>query len=385
MKWIPVLFLLGLQAVQDPGEEEKKIRDKQAEITAFVKTSKAEKDLRIALDELRTLADRAFAIDRYELSEKLLVQADGLARILKSPAQVLSLQTTLKRTKEVHRDYDNVQKSFNALVLGNGTPEDSTIVGKFFCFVKGNWLEGLKALSVGKDEALKDIATKDLAGAETADGQIALADAWGTLGQKTPGAKDRSLYWYKKAWPGLKGVTRERIRLKFKELSQRGTKENKKLPDQWIFWSRQGGQLGEIKEIVLEDGVSPSGGRSLRVSAWAGIITSKRFPLKPGAEYTVSFWVMTDSVPSLEGNAFHLQISGTEAGKNAEIGFDVALDQPWWEKMTKTFTAPDFAANGGFNMRISFKEGRFWLDDITVVATDDRVDLMENGSFEKMR
>jgi len=385
MKWIALLLLVGLQAAQDTSEEEKKIKDKQAEITAFVKSSKAEKDLRVSLEELRSLADRAYAIDKYDLSEKLLVQADGIARILKNLTQVLSIQATLKRTKEVHRDFDNVQKSFNALVLGTGTPEDSTIVGKFFCFVKGNWSDGLKALSVGKDEALKDLATKDLAGAEAADAQIALAEAWGAHGQKTPGAKERSLFWYKKAWPGLKGVTRERIRAKFKELSQRGTKENKKLPEQWIFWTRQGGQLGEVKEIVLEDGVSPSGGRSMRVSAWAGIITGKRFPMKPGAEYTVSYWVMTDSVPSLEGNAFHLQISGTEAGKSTEIGFDVALDQPWWEKMTKTFTAPDFAANAGFNMRIGFKEGRFWLDDISVVATEDRVDLMENGSFEKMR
>lgn len=385
MKWTGLLVLMVLQAAQDPREEEKKIRDKQAEVTAFLKSSKAEKDLRISLEELRSLADRAFAIDKYELSEKILIQAEAVARALKDVARASSLQATLKRTKEVHRDYDNVQKAFDASVQGNGTPEEWTAVGKFSCFVKGNWPDGLKALSMGKDEVLKELASKDLAGANTPEDQIALAEAWGVIGQKTAGARERSLYWYKKAWPALKGVTRERIRAKFKELSQRGTKENKKLPEQWIFWSRQGAQLGEVKEVVLEDGVSPSGGRSLRVSPWGGIITGKRFPVKPGGEYTVSFWIMTDSIPSLEGNAFNVNVSGKDPNQNHEVGFDVALDQPWWEKMTKTFTAPDFALSGGFNMRISFKEGRFWLDDISVIATDDRSELMENGSFEKMR
>ncbi len=35
-------------------------------------------------------------------------------------------------------------------------------------------------------------------------------------------------------------------------------------------------------------------------------------------------------------------------------------------------------------MRTHFNEGRIWLDDIAL-DTEDRVDLMENGSFEKMR
>lgn len=385
MKWAVLLLLLGLQAAQDPSDEEKKIKDKQTEILAFVKTAKQEKDFRLSIEELRSLADRAYAIDKYDLSEKLLAQAEGLARTIRAASLALSLQYALKRTKEVHKDYDNVQKAFTALVLGNGTPEDSTAVGKFFCFVKGNWSDGLKALSVGKDEGLKDAATKDLAGADSPDAQIALAEVWGAIGKKNPGAKERSLHWYKKAWPGLKGVTRERIRNNFKELSQRGTKENKKLPADWIFWSRQGAVLGEVKEITLEEGVSPSGGRSLKMTPGAWIITSKRVPMRPNVEYTVSFWIMTDSVPTLEGNAFAMGIGGADPAKTSEIGFDVALDQPWWEKMTKTFTAPDFATSAGFNMRISFKEGKIWLDDITITPADDRTDVMENGSFEKMR
>ena len=53
--------------------------------------------------------------------------------------------------------------------------------------------------------------------------------------------------------------------------------------------------------------------------------------------------------------------------------------------MQKTIKAPAFATGGSINLRLGFKEGKCWLDDISVYSLEDRIDLMENGSFEKLR
>jgi hypothetical protein len=274
MKGMLTVLLLAMVCAQDPAEEEKKIKDKQAEVAAFLKTAKTEKDLRIAIDELRLLAERANAIDKYELSDKLLVQAETAARALKNVPLITSLQAQLKKNRDVRKEFDSVVKAYTAMLEGKATPEEYLQAGKFLCFVQGNWEPGLKALSQGKDETLKALAVKDLAGAEAAEDQIALGDAWSAITSKQPGARDRVIHWYKKAWPTLKGITRERIRKKFQEISLRPGKENKKLAETWIFWSRQGAQLGEVKEIVLDEGSSPSGSKSLLIAPWAGIITS---------------------------------------------------------------------------------------------------------------
>lgn len=384
MKGMLVALLLAMLCAQDVGEEEKKIKEKQAEVTAFLKTAKTEKDLRIALDELRLLADRAYAVDKFELSEKLLVQAESVARAMRSVPLITAIQAQLKKNREIRREFDSVVKAYTAMMEGKATPEEFLQAGKFLCFVQGNWDPGLKALSEGKDETLKALAIKDLAGAESADAQIALGDAWNALASKQPAARGRALHWYKKAWPTLKGVTRERIRNKFKEISLRPGKENKKLPETWIFWSREGAQLGEVKEIVMDEGTSPSGSRSVRISAWSGIVSGKGTPVKPGVEYVISLWVMTDSVPSLEQNHCNLRFVGPD-NKSQEHTFDFALDQPWWQKMEKTVKAPDFATSANFNLKFGFKEGRVWLDDFAFFSMEERADLSENGGFEKMR
>src|SRR4030095_11389585 len=224
---------------------------------------------------LRLLAERAYALDKYELSEKLFVQAEAVARSLKRVPLVTSIKYKLKKNREMRKEFDSVLKAYTAMTEGKATPDEFLQVGRFLCFVQGNWEPGLKALSQGKDETLKALAVRDLAGAEAVDDQIGLGDAWGALASKQPGARERAVHWYKKAWATLKGITRERIRKKFMEISLRPRTEDKKLWESGIFGSREGAQVGEIKEIVLDEGSPPSGSKALRIPPWAGIITSK--------------------------------------------------------------------------------------------------------------
>ncbi len=60
----------------------------------------------------------------------------------------------------------------------------SLIVGKYRCFVCGEWEQGLPLLAKGGDADLKAAATAELKGAASANEQVKLGDAWWDLAEK---------------------------------------------------------------------------------------------------------------------------------------------------------------------------------------------------------
>ena len=81
-------------------------------------------------------------------------------------------------------------------------PDANLIVGKYQCFTKGDWDKGMPMLAKGSDEKWKALAEKDIAGADSANEQVKLGDAWWDV------SKERAVYWYRLALPGLVGWRR---------------------------------------------------------------------------------------------------------------------------------------------------------------------------------
>ena len=67
-------------------------------------------------------------------------------------------------------------------------PEANLIVGRYKCFVKGDWDTGLLMLALGTDPALATLAVKELEGAKSPDEQVKLGDSWWALADKQDGA-----------------------------------------------------------------------------------------------------------------------------------------------------------------------------------------------------
>ena len=54
-------------------------------------------------------------------------------------------------------------------------PNANLIAGRYVCFVNGDWSVGLPMLALGDDEALRQLAAKELTEPKISDEQVALA------------------------------------------------------------------------------------------------------------------------------------------------------------------------------------------------------------------
>lgn len=116
-------------------------------------------------------------------------------------------------------------------------PEDSAAnlsLGKYNCFVKGDWEAGLKQLILGSDVELKEIAKKDLAALDLAS-RVSAGDAWWALSEKQSGPtsakiKRRAADHYNAAFPELSGLTKTKIEKRLASLSAAGIEPPQKTP-----------------------------------------------------------------------------------------------------------------------------------------------------------
>ncbi|MEM8666515.1 MAG: DUF1559 domain-containing protein [Planctomycetota bacterium] len=107
---------------------------------------------------------------------------------------------------QAQRDFDEASKSLAAYRLDPNNGEAAADVGRFLCFIKGDWERGLPLLTEGGPEVLQDIASLDLKGASDSSNQVAIGDAWWDLSEKArtsvyrQAARDRAALWYKQAF-----------------------------------------------------------------------------------------------------------------------------------------------------------------------------------------
>ena len=100
------------------------------------------------------------------------------------------------------RFYDKAREDLADYRINPDDGEAAASFGRFLCFVKGDWENGLPLLAKGGTERLREIAQADLEGADNYLDKIALADAWweisslATTGIFKQSARDRALHWY---------------------------------------------------------------------------------------------------------------------------------------------------------------------------------------------
>jgi len=105
-------------------------------------------------------------------------------------------------------------------------PDANLNRGKYLCFVRGRWPEGLALLARGSDTTLAGIAAQDLANPTAADAQLALAEAWedwskGQTQEPLVGALRRALHWYARAVPQLENGPQKQASRKLAKVDDR--------------------------------------------------------------------------------------------------------------------------------------------------------------------
>ena len=141
-----------------------------------------------------------------------------------SPVEETATENAAKELK--YEDVpENVENAMAVLKTNPADPEANLAVGRYHCFVKGDWDKGLPTLARGSDAALTQLATTELTKPTTAEEQKKLGDGWWEFaGSKVnfawKGSQARAAHWYREAVARLEGPAKVEVEQKLNGLEE---------------------------------------------------------------------------------------------------------------------------------------------------------------------
>jgi len=194
---------------------------KLAVVTKMAATTREPEAARSLAKNCIALIAEAIRAESFESAVSLQAKAEGLARLSQDATLAVRLQDLKKEVASLRDEYTRVKPMLEK--PGSG---DEEAVGRYLCFVKGDWDAGLAHLVAGAKAPLKALVEKDALHPAEADKQVELADGWADLAQKERSAwrksriQARVRFWLEKAQPGATGVLKMRIEKKLGELEE---------------------------------------------------------------------------------------------------------------------------------------------------------------------
>jgi formylglycine-generating enzyme required for sulfatase activity len=173
-----------------------------------------------------SIAGKLSDADQYETALRLCEAARSSAQRAKLFPLAKELTAQIEETKRQQLLSEDYRKALSVLEDKPTDPEANLAAGRHLCFVKGNWDRGVPMLALGSDAALKAVAIKDLRGADSADEQAAIGDAWWDLAETKQGEerdtlRSRAGFWYRQAEPKLaSGLAGLKIKQRLEEISK---------------------------------------------------------------------------------------------------------------------------------------------------------------------
>jgi hypothetical protein len=214
------------------------------------------------------LVQQAYSEENFDAAKKYLDAVEAPVREIKGEQVVKRLRELRAEHGDYVREFDAVKAARERLKQTPDDPEANTTVGRYQCFMQGDWDRGLPMLVKGSDRALKDTATKDLANPADVKDQLAVADTWWFWGTKLRErgqfiAMRRARLWYDRAGATATDVDRQHIIDRIMEAQRREIIRFQRLlpgsfyargPEDRVLLLREGG--GNIKsEEAVERGL----------------------------------------------------------------------------------------------------------------------------------
>lgn len=180
----------------------------------------------------RTIAEHALAVlddavrgEDFEAARQLGTLAAAEAHKVHDAGLVAEVQSHLKDLDKLATEYAGVKAANEALEKNPTDPQANLAVGKYLCFVKGDWEQGVPMLALCGDAALKAAAEKDIAADKDPKAKLAAADAWWELSEKEEGLvrqqlQQRAVAWYRQAQSLATGLAAVKIERRIHEAEQ---------------------------------------------------------------------------------------------------------------------------------------------------------------------
>jgi hypothetical protein len=183
-----------------------------------------EQRIQVALAAME-LAERAAAEEQFGPALEIGRMAGAAAR----PVGNTELKTELRRREirlqSMQGSWELAQKARERLKSDPENPRDHQAVGTYLCLVRGEWDAGLPHLAKGDHPDWKPAAVKDMAGLNSPQAQVAVADLWWEAGQRGRGGERdhllaRAHHWYCRAVAAVTGLTRARVEARLREIER---------------------------------------------------------------------------------------------------------------------------------------------------------------------
>jgi len=191
----------------------------------FAKVARMPPDHGAIAEAALPLVEEAAAQEDFALAGRLAKLAQGEAGKSRNRELQIAARASQKRVQEMARAFAGVEAARAVLKDAPKDPDANRVVGRYLCFVRGDWAGGLPRLASSSDETLKAVAQKDLAAPASPAEMVALGNQWWDLGEKedSEGQKPlrlRSAHWYRAAIDELpQGLERDRVQERLQKIA----------------------------------------------------------------------------------------------------------------------------------------------------------------------
>lgn len=234
---------LSLEIFDPPGafaaiEEMAKVFDvksidlKSAAVGTLKKGVKSPEQGEVLAEAALRLAREAAAAADFDAALKSARDAETAAKAAKNPVLVDAAAEFSKEIPDLKREQAEFSKAELGIAANPNDPAANLALGKYLCFVQGEWDKGSACLMKGSDEALKAAATQEFLHPAAPEAQVEAADRWFALASdKSRSALDkrrfrsRALFWYEAALSGATGILKTRVEKKIEECRKSGGRD----------------------------------------------------------------------------------------------------------------------------------------------------------------
>lgn len=178
----------------------------------------------VLLERAGTFIRNAMEAEAFETAENMCRIALAAARQLDLQREAAALHRQQRIIEEARKAYDTIRRTVATLEDGDD-PRANLQVGRYYCFIRGEWPKGLPLLAKGSHAILKELAQIELSEPTDAVEQLELADGWWELSsEETTHQKTLRLHaveWYLRALEGLpQSLVKVKAELRVKQVER---------------------------------------------------------------------------------------------------------------------------------------------------------------------
>lgn len=183
------------------------------------RTPQVREELPTALERLiRSAIDE----DRYEVAIDLLDLCANVASQLRDGFRRDHYLRQKDEVKMIAAGFEDIRDELEALADDPNNPAANEAVGRFYCFVKQSWQQGLAYLAKAETALLRTVAQTELQSPAHPTAQLQLADDWWAIAETLSGNAQTAVrrhagFWYLKCEPQTSGETAQRVKSRLAE------------------------------------------------------------------------------------------------------------------------------------------------------------------------